>query len=101
MTQAEAMTEQKVDFSFRIYWTKIAREWDLVRIRETQSRVKHITEHPDFQKNLIDRRYRVEGLDDLAHSGASLLALLDVLDALENSYEGENNGQRNDAGATG
>lgn len=85
----EPMSEQKVDFSFRIYWTKIGRQWDLTHIRALRPRVEAITAHPEFEKNLIDRRYRVEGLDDLAHSGASLLALLEVLDALENTYEGD------------
>jgi hypothetical protein len=84
---AEPMTEPKIDFSFRIYWTKISFEqhWDLDRIRTLRRNVEAVTQQPDFQKNLIDRRYVVEGLDDLAHSGASLLALLEVLAALETS----------------
>ena len=86
--QAEQMTEPKIDFSFRIYWTKISfeQQWDLDRVRTLKPNVRTVTQQPDFQKNLIDRRYVVEELDDLAHSGASLLALLEVLDALENDY---------------
>jgi hypothetical protein len=88
------MTEPKIDFSFRVYWTKISfeQQWDLARIRALRPNVEAVTQQPDFQKNLIDRRYVVEGLDDLAHSGASLLALLEVLAALEKTYtdpEGE------------
>lgn len=86
--QAEAMTEEKVDFSLRLYWTKISREesWDVARVRALRPKVQAVTEQPGFQKNLIDRRYHVESLDERAHSGASLLALLAVLDALEKAY---------------
>lgn len=85
----EAMTEKKVDFSFRIYWTKIGRVWDMHHIQTLQYAVKSVTSQPDFQKNLIDRRYHVADLDEQAHSGASLLALLEVLDALAKSKQAE------------
>jgi hypothetical protein len=42
-----------------------------------------VIEAPGYRKNLIERRYRVTGLDEQAHSGASLMALLEVLEALE------------------
>lgn len=77
------MTEARIDFGFRIYWTKMATKWDMARIREMKTRVIAVTQQPDFEKNLIERRFRVEGLDEQAHSGASLLALIDVLNALE------------------
>ena len=39
---------------------------------------------PDFDRNLIERRFEVLELGDgLAHSGASLLALAEVLCALD------------------
>lgn len=85
----EKMTEAKVDFSFRIYWTKIGRAWDLEHIHTLQTEVKAVTNEVDFQKNLIDRRYVVPSLDEQAHSGASLLALLDVLAALAKSKQSE------------
>ncbi len=85
----EKMTEAKVDFSFRIYWTKIGRAWDLERIHTLQTEVEAVTNQADFQKNLIDRRYVVASLDEQAHSGASLLALLDVLAALAKSKQAE------------
>ena len=81
--QSIPMTEHRVDMSFRIFWTKISHEWDLDRMRDIREQVKNVTQQPNFQKNLIERRYTVEGLDEQAHSGASLLALIDVLDALE------------------
>ncbi|MCD4684819.1 MAG: hypothetical protein K8S97_02650 [Anaerolineae bacterium] len=42
-----------------------------------------MTSAPAFEANALERRYRVEGLDDSAHSGASLLMLLEVLRALD------------------
>lgn len=85
---SEPMTDRKVDFSFRIYWTKISheRKWNLSIVRKLRPNVAAVIAQPDFENNLIDRRYKVDGLDELAHSGASLLALLEVLDALEKSY---------------
>lgn len=86
-SKAIPLTEHEVDMSFRIFWTKISREWDGEHIRTTRERVLPITQQPDFQKNLIERRYTIEGLVDggehQQHSGASLLALLQVLDTLE------------------
>jgi hypothetical protein len=38
---------------------------------------------PDFHDNALERKYMVEGLDEFAHSGASLLALQKVLAAWE------------------
>lgn len=87
------MTEHSVDMSFRIFWTKIARQWHNERLQQVRAQVLQVTQRPDFQKNMIERRYRVEGLDDQAHSGASLLALLDVLAALE-AYKDETNDGR-------
>ncbi len=77
------LTEARIDFGFRIYWTKMATQWDMARICEMKAQVIAVTQQPDFEKNLIERRFRVEGLDEQAHSGASLLALIDVLNALE------------------
>jgi hypothetical protein len=85
------MTEQAVDFSFRVYWMKLSTEqqWDLTRIQELRSLVLPVTQRPDFRKNLVDRRYTVDGLGTQAHSGASLLALLEVLDGIEAYLEKE------------
>ena len=85
----EPMTEEKVDFSFRIYWTKIGRAWDTERIRTLQSEVEAVTTESTFQNNLVDRRYTVPSLDEQAHSGASLMALLEVLAALAKSKQSQ------------
>jgi hypothetical protein len=52
---------------YRLYWTKMALGWD------------------------AERRYRVYDLDEQAHSGASILALADVLHALDKFETGDDN----------
>jgi hypothetical protein len=83
--QAEAMTTPKVDFSFRIYWTKMSRKWSAARRAEVRAQVQTITTDADFDRNLIEKRYDLPLADvpESTHSGASLMALLDVLDALD------------------
>jgi hypothetical protein len=83
------MTEARIDFGFRIYWTKMATQWERTRVDEMLKRMAAVTQQPDFAKNLIERRYKVEGLDEQAHSGASLLALIEVLTALQ-AYDANN-----------
>ena len=85
--KSEPLTAHKVDMSFRIFWTKITREWELDKIKAIREKVIAVAQAPDFRKNPIERQYTVEGLDEYAHSGASLLALIDVLNALESYYE--------------
>ena len=80
---AEPLTGPKIDFAYSIFWTKIARAWDDPRRRLMAERVSAMVNSPGFEANAFERNYRVEGLDDLAHSGASLLALQKVLEALE------------------
>lgn len=82
----EPMTEARVDMSLRVFWTKIARHWEMGRIQHVHSDISAIIQQPDFQKNLLERRYFVENLvpdgQQQQHSGASLLALREVLDTL-------------------
>ncbi len=93
--QAEA---PKPDFSYRIYWMKTAREWPRERLDEVERALRRTVERDDFEANAYERRYRIDGLDDEAHAGASLMALLQVIEALQNrsdELEKEmNNGER-------
>lgn len=91
--KAEPMTESKVDFSFRIYWTKVTRSWNRARREEVRQQVQTITHAPAFHRNLIDKRYNLplEEIPEKNHSGASLIALLEVLDALDAIEESEKN----------
>lgn len=88
---AEKLTDSKVDFSFRIYWTKMARHWSAERRAEVRGQVLLITQAADFSQNLIEKWYSLP-LDEVAektHSGASLIALLEVLAALDSLEESE------------
>lgn len=87
------LTEDRVDFSLRIYWMKIAtaQKWTPAKIAVLQRQAQYVAAQPDFEKNLMARRYQIEGLDNLAHSGASVLALLDVLAGLEKYHQEEDN----------
>jgi len=73
----------RVDFSYTIYWTKTARRWDEKQRAAMAEAVMAVMAQPGFEANDYERRYRVAGLDDLAHAGASLVALRKVVAALE------------------
>jgi len=70
-------------FAYRVAWTKEARTWDAERRAAIAEALRHVLRASDFLPNTYARRFLVPGLDDVHHSGASLVALRDVLDALE------------------
>lgn len=82
----EPLSSEKIDAGYRLFWTKTALAWDAARRAAVAQQVQAVTAAPDFENNALERRYTVDGLDEQAHSGASLLALLDVLRALD-AYE--------------
>jgi hypothetical protein len=71
------------DFAYVIHWTNLARTWDHERRIMLYAEVSSIIDSPDFTPNAMERRYHVDKLDDLPHAGASLLALKQVLEALQ------------------
>jgi hypothetical protein len=73
----------RVEFSYTIFWTKQARQWDTARRAALRAAVQQVLDAPGFSPNDYERRYRVPGLDEQAHAGASLLALRKVLEAFE------------------
>jgi hypothetical protein len=74
-------------FSFSVHWTKTARGWDLDRRERVRSALLDLTGGVGFEAKSLDRRYRVAEIDDLPHAGASLIALLEVLEALSRPME--------------
>lgn len=76
-------TSSNLTYSYKVYWTKTARSWGAERRQEVRKAVEEITHLPGFTPNERLRRYPVPQIDDLPHAGASLTALLEVLDALE------------------
>ncbi len=84
----EPLSTDHIDTGYRLFWTKLALTWDATRRATMARRVAEVIRSPTFENNALERRFRVEGLDDLAHSGASLLALAEVLRALD-AYEAD------------
>lgn len=74
----------RVDFSYTIYWTKQARQWDAAHRAAIHAALLQTLAQPGFEPNAYARRYTVPGLDEQAHSGASLMALKKVLAAFNN-----------------
>ena len=87
--QVEAEREQRVaardrvDYSYAVFWTKHARLWDKAKCDTVAQQLTTLIGSPDFDVNFYQRTYTLEEVDG-AHSGASLLALLKVLEALRN-----------------
>jgi hypothetical protein len=85
--QSDAKREQRVasrdrvDYSYAVFWMKYARLWDAAK-RETVARqLAELIASADFDANFYQRTYTLAEVDG-AHSGASLLALQKVLEAL-------------------
>lgn len=82
-----APAEPDPAFAYRVAWTKEARTWDAVRRAAIARSLGQVLQSREFLPNVYDRRYRVPGLDDSQHSGASLVALRAVLEALEDQAQ--------------
>lgn len=72
----------RVDYSYRVFWTKHARYWNADKRRALRERLGVLMSDAEFEANAFERCYQVEGVDG-EHSGASLLALAQVLEALD------------------
>jgi hypothetical protein len=85
--QVDAEREQRVasrdrvDYSYAVFWAKNARVWDAAKREAVAQQLTALIAAPDFDANFYQRIYMIEEVEG-AHSGASLLALQKVLDAL-------------------
>jgi hypothetical protein len=70
------------DYSYIIYWTKEARTWSRNFRQEAMTEVESLFSEPGFVANEYQRRYQLPQVDASSHSGASVLALRKVLQAL-------------------
>jgi hypothetical protein len=77
-----------VHFSYVVHWTKEVCSWDQSRRSRISQRVRALVEAPGFTATHHERIYRLDDLDDLPHAGASMLALLEVLDAFADHAKG-------------
>jgi hypothetical protein len=78
------LTGERIEAGYRLFWTKIAFGWEAERRQMILERTLQVVQAPEFEPTALQRRFRVDGLDEQAHSGASLLALIEVLRALDN-----------------
>ena len=69
-------------YSYRVYWISAARAWSPPKRRAIAAALERTLSAPDFTPTVTEPLFSVAGLDR-AHSGASLLALRDVLQGLE------------------
>jgi hypothetical protein len=70
-------------YAYRIGWLKEARVWDERRRAAVAEGLHTVLGASAFSPNEYRRLYRVPALDESLHAGASLLALHQVLLALE------------------
>lgn len=70
-------------YAYRVGWLKEARTWDSQRRSAVAENLRVVLGAPDFSPNEFRRQYRVPALDESLHAGASLVALQQVLMALE------------------
>jgi len=74
---------QQAAFAYVVYWTKTVRSWTPERRAATLRAVQDIAARPDFLPTTYERRYTLADVDSSAHAGASLIALRQVLQAME------------------
>jgi hypothetical protein len=80
---AEPLTEERIDFAYTIFWTKMVRTWGEEKRKVMAAKVDELTASDDFINNAFERKFKIEGLDDSGHAGASIVALKKVLEAFE------------------
>lgn len=68
-------------YSYRVFWLNTARQWSPLQRRSIEDALERALSSPDFAPTVTDPRFTVAGLDR-PHSGASLLALQEVLQGL-------------------
>jgi hypothetical protein len=74
---------QRAAFAYVVYWTKTVGGWTPERRAATLRAVLDLAARQDFVPTTYQRRYRLAEVDASAHAGASLIALRQVLEAME------------------
>ena len=74
---------QHAAFAYVVYWTKTVRGWTPERRAAALRAVRDIAARQDFLPTTYERRYRLADVDSSSHAGASLIALQQVLEAME------------------
>jgi hypothetical protein len=76
-------SRDRVDYSYTVFWLKHARLWDAARREAVMQQLAELIASTDFGADFYRRTYTLVEVEG-AHSGASLLALQKVLQALRN-----------------
>jgi hypothetical protein len=77
-------SRDRVNYSYAVFWMKHARLWDAARREAVMRQLAKLIVSTDFDANFYQRTYTLAEVDG-AHSGASLLALQKVLEALRDA----------------
>lgn len=73
--------------AYTFYWTKEARAWSSEKRAAVSSELEVLISQAGFEANPYERRYSVPDVDRSKHSGASLIALKRVLNALSEFHD--------------
>lgn len=73
--------------AYTFYWTKEARTWTAERREAVSSELEVLLSEAGFEANPYERRYSLPDVDGSKHSGASLIALKRVLNALSEFHD--------------
>ena len=74
---------RRAAYAYVVYWAKTARTWTPEQRAAALRTVLDIAARGDFIPTTYERRYRLPDVDSSAHAGASLIALRQVLEAME------------------
>lgn len=80
-----ASAASAAEYSYAVHWTKTARTWDAARRERVRAALLDLSERGQLVATTHERRYTVLEVDDRPHAGASLTALLGVLEGLARS----------------
>jgi len=71
------------DYAYTLYWARLVQGWGAERRAQIALSVEAVISSRGFRPNEFYRTYSVPGLDEIAHAGASLLALQQILAAYD------------------
>jgi hypothetical protein len=81
------------DYAYTVHWLKEARSWSDSKRERVRDALDQMMPASTFREESDESRYTLSQVDDVPHTGASLAALLRVLDALaKESSEEESDG---------
>ena len=71
------------EYSYTVHWTRSVRTWPSDRRRRAMHALRALAQRSDFNAQPYGEQYRLPQADEASHDGASLMALLKVLEAFQ------------------